>query len=104
RLLSKIPQGYTMLPGTLRVEADPNARMEANSVILKVRSALLATPVIDERKLLDGLNDMPVNQAVQTIAGRVKLAAPPDVKITPSWWTRMPFFGFRTSLFVETKK
>ncbi|MBI4672472.1 MAG: baseplate J/gp47 family protein [Chloroflexi bacterium] len=104
RLLSKIPAGYSMLPGTLRVEADSNARMEANSVILKVRSALLATPVIDTSQLLDGLNDMPVTQATQIIAGRVKLAAPPEIKITPSWWARMPFFGFRTTLFIETKK
>jgi hypothetical protein len=104
RLLTKIPAGYTELPGTLRVEADPNARMEANSVILKVRSALLATPIIDRGKLLDGLNDMPVNQAIQEISKRVKLAAPPEIKITPSWWARMPFFGFRTFLFVETQK
>ncbi len=103
RLLTKIPQGYALLPGTLRVEADPNARMEANAVILKVRSALLATPVIDRGKLLDGLNDMPVPQAMELIAKRVKLAAPPEIKITPSWWARMPFFGFRTTLFVETR-
>lgn len=103
RLLSKVPQGYSVLPGTLRVEADTNARMEANVVILKVRSALLATPVIDRSKILDGLNDMPVAQAAQEIARRVKLAAPPEIVITPSWWSRMPFFGFRTLLFVKTQ-
>lgn len=104
RLLTKIPRGYTMLPGTLRVEADTNARMEANSVILKVRAALLATPVIDQSQLLDGLNDMPVKQAIQEISERAKLASPPVIEITPSWWARMPFFGFRTLLFVETAK
>lgn len=104
RLLSKMQAGYTMLPGTLRVEADPNARTEGNSVILKVRSALLATPVIDPRKLLDGLNDLPVAQARSKIESRVKLADPVKIKITPSWWARMPFFGFRTNLFVETAK
>jgi hypothetical protein len=104
RLLTKIPQGYAMLPGTLRIEADPNARMEANSVILKVRSALLATPVIDRSKILEGLNDTPIKQAIQAIASRVKLAAPPIIEITPSWWARMPFFGFRTTLFVEIQK
>lgn len=104
RLLSKLPPGYMELPGTLRVEADTNARMEANSVILTVRSALLATPIIDRSKVLEGLNDMPLTQAAQEIAKRVKLAAPPEINITPSWWTRMPFFGFRTVLFVDTQK
>ncbi|HZQ10359.1 MAG TPA: baseplate J/gp47 family protein [Anaerolineae bacterium] len=104
RLLSKMPQGYTMLPGTLRVDADPNARAEANSVILKVRSALLATPVIDQNRLLDGLNDMPVADAARKLAARVKLAEPPEIKITPSWWSRMPFFRFRTTLFVVPQK
>ncbi|RIK32150.1 MAG: hypothetical protein DCC52_05235 [Chloroflexi bacterium] len=103
RLLSKLPAGYTVLPGTLRVEADPNARMEANSVILKVRAALLATPMIDRAKILEGLNDLPVYQAIQTIAARVPQAKPPKIEITPSWWSRLPFFGFRTTLFVETQ-
>jgi hypothetical protein len=103
RLLTKVPAGYSVLPGTLRVEADTNARMEATSVILKVRSALLATPNIDRSKMLEGLNDMPVKQAAQEIAKRVKLAAPPKIVITPEWWSRLPFFGFRTLLFVETR-
>lgn len=104
RLLSKLPQGYSMLPGTLRVEADPNARTEGNSVILRVRSALLATPVIDQGKLLQDLEDKPVAQAMKTLASRVELAEPPTVKLTPSWWSRMPFFRFRTTLFVELPK
>lgn len=102
RLLSKMPQGYQMLPGTLRVEADPNARKEGDSVILRVRAALLATPMIDPGKVLEGLDDMPLAQAIAKIQSRVKLAEPPEVKLTPSWWGRMPFFGFRTTLFVKT--
>lgn len=102
RLLSKMPQGYEMLPGTLRVEADPNARTEGTSVILRVRAALLATPVIDRGKLLEGLNDLPLDEAMEKLSGRVQLAEPPEIKVTPSWWSRMPFFGFRTVLFVNT--
>lgn len=102
RLLSKMPQGYQMLPGTMRVEADPNARTEGDSVILRVRAALLATPVIDPGKVLEGLDDVPLAQAIGKIESRVKLAEPPQVKLTPPWWGRMPFFRFRTTLFVKT--
>lgn len=104
RLLSKMPQGYQMLPGTLRVEADRNARTEGNSVILKVRAALLATPMIDSNKLLDDLQDKPISQARAELESRVKLAKPPEINLTPSWWSRMPFFRFRTALFVEAGK
>lgn len=102
RLLSKVPPGYEILPGTLRVEADPNARMEGSSVILRVRAALLATPVIDKGRVLEGLTDVPIDDARKKLESRVALAKPPEIKITPSWWARMPFFGFRTVLFVET--
>ncbi|MCC7162238.1 MAG: baseplate J/gp47 family protein [Anaerolineae bacterium] len=102
RLQGKIPQGYKMLPGTLRVEADPNARTEGSSVILRVRAALLATPIIDQSKLLQDLNDLPLAKASQELQSRVDLAKPPKIEITPSWWSRMPFLGFRTVLFVET--
>lgn len=104
RLLSNMPQGYQVLPGTLRVEADPSARVEGTSVILRVRGALLATPIIDRGKLLDNLEDLQVADARAKLESRVKLAEPPEIKITPSWWSRMPFFRFRTTLFVETQK
>ncbi len=104
RLLRKMPQGYQMLPNTLRVEADPNARAEANSVIIKVRAALLATPVIDHSKVMEGLDDLPIPQALAKISSRANLAEPPTIKITPSWWARMPFFGFRTTLFVKDER
>jgi hypothetical protein len=103
RLLTKMPAGHTMLPGTLRVEADPSARVEASSVIIKVRSALLATPVIDPNKLLEGLGDKPIEHAIETLAARVNLAEPADIAVTPGWWRRMPYFRFRTTLFVETR-
>lgn len=104
RLVIKLPSGYEMLPGTLRVEADPNARAEANSVILKLRSALLATPQIDTGKVLDGLDDAPLSKAIEQISARVKLAKPPQIKISPSWWTRLPFFRFRTTLLIQPAK
>jgi hypothetical protein len=104
RLLTKMPQGYAMLPGTLRVEADPNARAEGNAVIIKIRAALLATPNVDSSKLLADIDDKPISEASKLIASRVKLSEPPTIKITPSWWSRMPYFRFRTTLFVVPQK
>lgn len=101
RLLSKLPEGYSVLPGTLRVEADPNARTEGNSAIIKVRSALLATPVVDKGELLEGLYGKPIDIALAQIGERVDLAEPPSLRMTPSWWRWMPNFDFRTELFVK---
>jgi Baseplate J-like protein len=100
RLLSKMPDGYSMLPGTLRVEADSNARVEGSSAILKVRGALLGTPQLKSETLLEGLNGKTVSEATRLIGQRVELAEPPKIRVNPNWWNRMPFFGFRTVLQV----
>ena len=71
-------------------------------MILRVRAALLATPIIDHSKLIADLNDLPIEEAREKLGQRVDLAEPPKIKITPSWWGRMPFFGFRMVLFVKT--
>lgn len=103
RLLSKLPEGYSVLPGTLRVEADPNARTEGSSAIIKVRSVLLGTPALGDGELLVGLYGKPVDEAAAEIAKRVDLAEPVSIRVTPGWWQWLPTFDFRTSVFVKPK-
>jgi hypothetical protein len=47
---------------------------------------------------------LPIPEAIKKLEARVKLAEPPKIQVTPSWWGRMPYFRFRTTLFVETQK
>lgn len=101
-LASKVPKGYSVLPGTLRVEPDVNARVEANSVVLQLNSHEQATPMVNREQVLAGVNGKPIVDAKRTISSRVRLIGPPRVELSPSWWTYMPFLSFRTAFFVQS--
>jgi Baseplate J-like protein len=97
----KLPKDYLVLPGTLRVEPDVNARAEANSVILRLNSSEKATPNVNNAMVLEGLNGKTIDQAESLIGTRLKLARPPEIEITPSWWRLLPYFDFRIAFFVQ---
>jgi hypothetical protein len=101
RLLTKFPAGYTVLPGTLKVEADPNARVEGSSVIMRLHSSESGTPQVSTDTILKGLTGKSLDEASQLISQRVKLAEPPRIRVNPSWWPRLPWFGFRLAVFVK---
>lgn len=102
-LADKLPKGYTVLPGTLHVEPDVNARMEASSVILRLNSSEQATPDVDASQVLKGLNGKSTAEAEKTISSRVHLASSPDIVTNPGWWKFIPFFDFRIAFFVQTE-
>lgn len=103
-LIEKIPSGYVVMPNTLRVEVDPNARVEGATIIMKSRAALYATPQVQSGELLKGVTWQTPDEAARLIAQRVKLAKPPEITITPEWFPRLPYFGFRLALFVEPER
>ena len=102
-LLSKLPKGYSVLPNTLRVVPDPNGRVEGNAVIFSVSSAFQTSPQLREGDVLAGLTGKSPEDAAALIAKRVKLAEPPKIELNPSWFPRLPFFGFRLALFVTAE-
>ena len=103
-LANKLPGGYTVLPGTLRVEPDVNARVEANSVILTLNSSEQATPDVSRAKVLEGLNGKPISEAGRVISSRVRLQGSPLIDLSPSWWRFMPFLDFRIAFFVLSRR
>lgn len=102
-LADKLPKGYTVLPGTLRVQPDVNARAEADSVILTLNSSEQATPTVDVGKVMKGLSGKSVSEAEKLIASRVSLSGRPRIETNPSWWKLMPYLDFRTAFFVQPR-
>lgn len=103
-LKAKVPKGYSVLPGTLAVETDPNARMEGNSVIFTLRSSFQITPQLQSADLLKGLNGKPPSEASRLIAQRVQLAQPPQIEMSPGWWPLLPWWDLRLALFVKAQQ
>ena len=40
----------------------------------------------------------PASQASQRLAEALPLAAPPELRLFPSWWPRLPFLPFRITV------
>ncbi len=58
---------------------------------------------MDGSSLLKGLNGKSTQDAADIIGQRIKLAEPPKIELSPSWWPRLPYFGFRLALFVQAE-
>ncbi len=99
----KVPKGYRVLAGTLRVEPDLNARMEANVVIFKLNSSVQASPEVNGADVLKGLEGKSIGEAARLIASRVRLSQPPLIEASPSSWPYLPFFDFRIAFFVQSE-
>lgn len=102
-LADKVPEGYRVLPETLRVEPDLNARMEANAVIFRLTSSVQATPEVNGAEVLKGLEGKPIGEAGSLIASRVRLSQPPRIEVSPALWPNLPIFGFRIAFFVQSE-
>jgi hypothetical protein len=99
----KVPKGYRVLAGTLRVEPDLNARSEANAVIFKLNSSVQASPEVNSALVLKGLEGKSIGEAARLIASRVRLSQPPLIEASPSFWPYLPFFDFRIAFFVQSE-
>lgn len=100
-LADKLPKGYSVMAGTLHVEPDTNARVEASSVILSLNSSEQATPRVDSGQIMKGVSGKSVAEAERLIASRLPLSGKPRIVVNPTWWKFMPLLDFRTSFFVE---
>ncbi len=103
-LTGKMPSGYSVLPDTLQVAPDTNARVEGSAVIFRLRSSFKITPQLREGDVMKGLTWKSPEEAAAILGTRVKLAEPPQIEVSPDWFPRLPFFGFRMALFVQAEQ
>ena len=97
----KLPKGYSILPGTLQVQPDSEARVEGNAVIFTLRSSYQITPKVNQGDVLKGLTGKTPDEAATILSRRIQLAQPPKIEVSPSWWPRLPWWGLRLALFVN---
>jgi hypothetical protein len=91
-----LPEGYIPLPDTLvlnnisqpQIDKDQNARWQI-TVSRKLQAQLSKEQAVN---LALGL---PPEQAIQRLADTLPLAIPPNIRIDPGWWPRLPFIPLR---------
>jgi hypothetical protein len=98
---ANLPAGYAPQTGSMQIETviepvlgeDPLARWE-----LRASRRLLAE--LQPGQAAQLVLGLPVGGASPRLAGALPLDAPPDIRVTPSWWPRLPVVPFRVGVVI----
>ena len=101
-LQQQMQPGYQFLPNGVQVDMLKGGKFQGIQLRQPVRAVGYTTPQIDVAKVAAALPGKSVDEAKTFLASRINLAQPPDIRLTPAGWFRMPWFAFRIAVFVES--
>jgi hypothetical protein len=100
-LQQQMQAGYQFLPNGVKVEMLKGGKFQGIQLRQPVRAVGYTTPQIDVTKVAAALPGKSLDEAKTYLASRINLAQPPDLRVSPTGWFRMPWFAFRIAVFVE---
>ncbi len=100
-LQKQIQTGYQLVPNGVQVDALPGGTYQGPLLRMPFRAIGYTTPQLDTSKLARGLQGKSLDDAKAYLTSAINLAQPPDIRVTPIGWFRMPAFSFRIAVFVE---
>jgi hypothetical protein len=102
-IASKVPSGYELIPEGLLFErtetlvpADRNGNLT-----LVMRGIGFAAARLDMAKVRKAIAGKPVESARLYLLQSLPLQADPDVRVWPKWFSRLPYFTFRTEIDIK---
>lgn len=98
-LEANLPQGYSALPETLKVDHLSEPVMVTDSSArwnLRARRAIQAQ--LEEMEAVQIALGLAVPEAEQRLAASLRLEGTPQVTLAPAWWPRLPIFPFRVTV------
>jgi hypothetical protein len=96
-----IPPGYDARPESLNFALEPAATVNTGDPAgLELRAARSVSRHVDPLEANVMVRGATPERAVATLASRLPLAAPPVIKLTPSWWPWLPLIPFRIEVVV----
>jgi hypothetical protein len=100
-LQKQMQPGYQLLPNGVKVEVLAGGKYQGIQLRQPIRALGYTTPLIDASKVASALQGKSVDEAKAFLRERLNLAQPPDIRVAPPGWFRMPWFAFRIAVFVE---
>ncbi len=97
----KLETGYQLLPNGVQVETLPGGKFQGIPLRQPIRAVGYATPQIDPSKVASALQGKSLDEARMFLRDKLTLAQPPDIRVVPPGWIRMPWFAFRIAVFVD---
>lgn len=100
-LQKQLQAGYQLLPDGVVVETLRGGKFQGIQLRQPIRAVGYATPQIDTAKVATALRGKSVDEAKTFLSSRLMLAQPPEVRVSPPLWPRLPWLAFRIAVFVK---
>lgn len=100
---ANLPSGYAPIPETLAVE--PVSTLQAGdeeSTGWKLHAVRRLNAQISDSMARQAVLGLPVTQAAQRIQAELPLEQPPQIRMTPEWWPRLPILPFRIQVIHQS--
>jgi hypothetical protein len=96
-----IPPGYDAIPESLKFAVNPAATDNTEgSPRLEIQAARRVSRHIDLLQANVMVRGKAPARAIAALESRLPLAAPPVIKLTPSWWPWLPLIPFRIEVVI----
>jgi hypothetical protein len=101
---ANLPAGYTPLDGSLEIVmmTQPVIHADASLHWQMAATRRLAANIQSDRAVTHVLG-LPPEQAGKRLQDEYDLASTPQIRLSPSWWPRMPFLPFRIRVITPTQ-
>jgi len=95
-----LPPGYEPLPDTLELQSDP-AQPGSDLLAWRLSAQRRIRASIPAQQAVRRVLGLPPAAASQRLLAALPLDAPPDIRISPNWWPRLPFLPLRFQVSLE---
>jgi len=100
-LESKKPEGYVLLPESLRFQAGEVVATEGASVRFEMKASGIAVSDVDESEVRRGITGKPMSEAEQYLLDRWDFEESPQLEVTPDWLGRIPWIPYRIAVEIR---
>jgi hypothetical protein len=98
---ANLPKGYGPVSGTLTVAPISAAVRDGDSIGWQIKASRKIHQNWSSDYLAQAVAGKTKAQANQIIQRALKLKSPPEIVLTPGWWSRLPFLTFQIKMVAE---
>ena len=93
---TRLEKGFSPIESTLSVKLISEPELGSDSTArLQVQSERIIQAPLDQNQAINMILGQPLKLSVDRLTNGLLLYQPPTIKVSPSWWPRMPFLAFR---------
>jgi len=114
-LRSRIPEGYAVDDKGIQVKVESATAVEGgagrpseggiipDTVRLRVRASAIAWARIDKGEVKRAILGRPLQEASEILEREFALAEPPTIRVSQTWWGRMPWLPLRIDVVIRPR-